>query len=195
MSSNLFDCPTETNARPARRQDLQSATCPPRRDMPFDEEPGFYEPARLWLFGNARLLRGNLVTVDRTFGPPHHSPADLQTIETETEQIILAGGTLVSGVHSPAHQRSAIVPLRWGAPRILVLSGGFKYHLGEDLRQEPFRAARLWRYQWDPKTDLAISWRSPEKQPTFARHNPTVDRLILRIVQRSLPGLLFEATP
>jgi DNA processing protein len=84
------------------------------------------------------------------------------------------------------------VPLRWGAPRILVFSGGFHHHLGPDLKEEPFRAARLWRYQFDAKTDLVISRRAPDKLPTFARFNPTVDRLIQRIVAREVPGLLFE---
>lgn len=102
---------------------------------------------------------------------------------------------LIAGIHSPAHQRAAIVPLRWGAPRILVFSGGFYYHLGLDLKQEPFRAARLWRYQFDAKTDLVISRRHPESLPTFARFNPTVDRLIERIAGGNVPGVLFSRSP
>lgn len=82
------------------------------------------------------------------------------------------------GIHSPAHQNAAVVPLRWGSPRILVLSGGFRYHFGKDLMDEPFRVARLYRFGWDPVTDLAVSRRAPDKLPTYARHNPTVDRLI-----------------
>jgi DNA processing protein len=100
----------------------------------------------------------------------------------------------VTGIHSAAHMRAAIVPLRWGAPRILVLSGGFHYHLGENLDQEPFRSARLWRYAWDPLTDLAISRRAPDKLPTYAHFNPTVDRLIENIVLRQCHGPLFDPT-
>lgn len=34
---------------------------PPRRFAPFKEEPGYYyEPTKLWLYGNAFLLDGNL---------------------------------------------------------------------------------------------------------------------------------------
>jgi hypothetical protein len=168
---------------------------PPRRSAPFEQEPGFYEPAGLWLYGNARLLGATLLCIQDSFGPDLHSPAQLDAIEREAERIVLAGTILVCGIHSPAHQRAAIVPLRWGAPRILIMSGGFHHHLGEKLTEEPFRAARLWRYQFDAKTDLVISRRAPDKKPTFATHNPTVDRLIASVVNREIDHLLFQAQP
>lgn len=168
---------------------------PPRRNAPFDQEPGFYPEAGLWLYGNARILGAKLACVPGSFGAPEHSPAERDQFEVESERIVLAGQVLVTGIHNPAHQRVAIVPLRWGAPRILVFSGGIQYHLGANLTEEPFRAARLWRYQFDPKTDLVISRRSPQSLPTYALHNPTVDRLVVRIVARELPGLLFESRP
>lgn len=161
------------------------------RSAPFDQEPGFYEPAGLWLYGNVRLLSVNMAMISQACGPPDHAPDELVEIERMAEQSILEGKVLVTGIHSPAHMRAAVVPLRWGAPRILVVSGGFKYHLGADLKQEPFRAARLWRYQWDERTDLVVSRRAPEKLPTFARHNPTVDRLVSKIVNHELGGCLF----
>lgn len=166
---------------------------PPRREMPFHIEPGFYEDGEVWLYGNARILQGHLAFVAGALGPNHQTIAELNAIEAEAERYVLDGKVLVCGIHSPAHQRAAVVPLRWGSPRILVLSGGFKHHFGEKLDQEPFRAARLWRYKWDPETDLAISRRAPEKLPTFATHNPTIDRMISLIVGRRWPGLLFEA--
>lgn len=162
--------------------------------MPFQIEPGYYEDGKVWLFGNARILQGHLALVTGTMGPNHHSLVELNAIEAEAERFVLDSKVLVCGIHSPAHQRAAVVPLRWGSPRILVLSGGFNHHLGENLDQEPFRAARLWRYKWDPQTDLAISRRAPEKLPTFANHNPTIDRMIQLIVSRQWPGLLFEAS-
>lgn len=165
---------------------------PPRRSAPFDVEPGFYPDAGLWLYGNVRLVGANLTSSALTFGRPHHTPSELDQIERDTERGVLEGKVVVSGIHSPAHQRAAIVPLRWGAPRILVLSGGFHHHLGPELKEEPFRAARLWRYQFDAKTDLVISRRAPHKLPTFAQFNPTVDRLIERITARLIPGILFE---
>ncbi len=166
---------------------------PPVRSAPFEEEPGFYEPAGVWLYGNVRLLNTSLFHVENALGAPVQMPSILDAIETETEKRMLAGSVLVTGIHSPAHQRAAVVPLRWGSPRILVLSGGFHHHLGERLDQEPFRCARLWRYSWDAKTDLVISRRAPDKLPTYASHNSTVDRLIRQITWRKLPGILFEA--
>lgn len=165
---------------------------PPRRSLPFHIEPGFYKDGEVWLFGNARLLRGQLACIEAASGPNRHSCSELDAIEAEAERIVLEGKVLVCGVHSCAHQRAAVVPLRWGSPRILVLSGGFQHHLGENLDQEPFRPARLWRYKWDPQTDLAISRRAPEKLPTYATHNSTIDRMISLIVGRHWPGLLFE---
>lgn len=161
------------------------------RTAPFNQEPGFYEPAGLWLYGNARLLDGTLAHVEEAFCRPGHLPTQLDAIEQRAESIVLSSQILVTGVHNPAHQRAAIVPLRWGSPRILVVSGGFYHHLGKDLKEEPFRAARLWRYQFDPSTDLVISRRAPERLPTFALHNPTIDRLIRKIVGHEFRGCLF----
>jgi len=162
----------------------------PRRSAPFEAEPGFYEPAQLWLYGNARLLASHLAQVFEACGPSDHSPVRLDAIEREAEDHVLASKVLVCGVHSPAHQRAAIVPLRWGSPRIVVFSGGFQYHLGKDLMQEPFPAGCLWRERWDPRTDLAVSRRAPDRLPTYATHNPTVDRLIKRLVLGESLGLL-----
>jgi len=164
---------------------------PPRRTAPFEEEPGYYEPSGIWMYGNIKLVRGLLACVPQAFGPECHAPVQLEAIERETEKLVLSGSVIVCGIHNSAHQRSAIVPLRWGAPRIVVLSGGFYHHLGKGLNEEPFRAARLWRYAWDPKTDLAVSRRAPNKLPTYATHNSTVDRLVLMLVMGEVPGHLF----
>jgi hypothetical protein len=163
--------------------DRRSYDPPPKRDTPYDLEPGYYEPGRLWLYGNVRLLQSNLACVGRSLGPPVQTAEDMDQIEAEAERIVLGGRVIVCGIHNDAHKRAAVVPLRWGAPRILVVSGGFKYHFGENLNDEPFRAARLWRYKWDPKTDLAVSRRAPHRLPTYAAYNPTVDRLIVGLVQ------------
>jgi hypothetical protein len=171
---------------------VASRAAPPRRSAPFELEPGYYPDAGLWLYGNTRLLGSELACVPAAFGPNHHFPSVLDAIEREVEEFVLGGKILVCGIHNAAHQRSAIVPLRWGSPRIVVVSGGFKHHLGENLDQELFRAARLWRYGWDARTDLIISRRAPDKLPTFASYNPTVDRLIERISGRFVVGLLFQ---
>lgn len=155
-----------------------------RRSARFEDEPGFYEPAGIYLYGNVRLLHAKLAFVSAACGSGPWDRQALDDIEREAERRVLNAEILVCGVHNEAHQRAAIVPLRWGAPRILVFSGGIRFHLGKELRDEPFRAARLWRYEWDPRTDLAVSRRAPSKLPTFARFNPTVDRLIRQIADR-----------
>ena len=113
----------------------------------------------------------------------------MNAIEAEAEEIALNGKVLVCGIHSPAHQRAAVVPLRWGAPRIVVLPGGFHHHLGEDLKQELFRTATFGGTRGTPYTDLAAPRRAPDKLPTFARHNPTVDRMIALLADRQWVGL------
>ena len=169
---------------------------PPKRTAPYEDEPGFYVPGHLWLYGNVRLLAGNLAYVPTSFGHPSSiGPVEWDAIEREAEELVLSGKTLVCGIHNAAHQKAAIVPLRWGSPRIVVVSGGFRYHLGDDLRQEPFRAARLWRYQWDSRTDLIVSRRAPERLPTYSSHNPCVNTLIQGIADRTLPGLCDRADP
>ena len=167
----------------------QPRAAAPVRSARFEDEPGYYAPAGLWLYGNVRLLHGKLACVEEALGQRDFAPPILDAVERAAEQTVLAGKVLVCGVHNPAHQRAAIVPLRWGSPRIVVVSGGFLYHLGLQLKQEPFRAARLWRYEWDAKTDLIVSRRDPERLPTFAHHNPTVDRLIRELAQGTRHGL------
>lgn len=164
---------------------------PPRRCAPFTEEPGFYADAGLWLYGNVRLLDARLSHLAPALGPPVQAVQVCDELEFEAERLVLEGRIIVTGIHNLVHQRVAVVPLRWGAPRILILSGGFRHHLGEDLKQEPFRAARLWRFQFDARTDLVVSRRAPDKLPTFALHNPAVDRLVEGIALRRLPGILF----
>ena len=159
-----------------------------KRSAPYVEEPG--QHGKLWLYGNVRLLEANLACVGRACGTPIHTHEQLDQIEKIAEQIVLDGKVLVCGVHNVAHQRAAVVPLRWGSPRIVVFSGGFKQHLGDDLKNEAFRSARLWRYSWDPLTDLAVSRRAPDKLPTWGHHNPTVDSLIMCLAAGARVGLL-----
>lgn len=176
--SDVWVSPTLKGYKYAQKR-RRNCEPPPTRTAPVEEEPGFYEPLGLWLYGNSRLLEADRAYVPDALGDPSRKcGSELDSIEYQAEQLVLAGKALVCGIHNAAHQRAALVPLRWGGPRIVVFSGGFLYHLGINLDQEPFRAARLWRYQFDAKTDLAVSRRAPEKLPTFANFNPTVDRLI-----------------
>lgn len=128
----------------------------------------------LFLYGNHKLLSARTFSV---LASRDCSEADLLKIEELAESGVLAGEVLVSGHDTPAYQRSAIVPLRWGAPRILVLDSGLFSALGEELTEEPFRAARLWRYKFDPQCDLVISPCVP-KAAGHRNSNRIRDRLI-----------------
>ena len=116
-------------------------------------------PGALFLYGNAKLLETRTFSV---LSSRDARPGDLESMEKLAEAGVLDGETLVAGHDRPEYQRTAVVPLRWGAPRILGLDRGLFKVLGPDLKEEAFRAARLWRYQFDPATDLAISQFRPE---------------------------------
>jgi predicted Rossmann fold nucleotide-binding protein DprA/Smf involved in DNA uptake len=142
----------------------------------FDPDP----PSILFLYGNMRLLHSPTFAV---LGSRNTLPVGLNRIEELTEEGVLAGETLVTGHDRPEYQRSAIVPLRWGAPRILVLDRGLFEVLGQDLKDEAFRAARLWRYEFDPNTDLAVSPFRPEAR-FIGANNQVRDRLVASLAKR-----------
>jgi predicted Rossmann fold nucleotide-binding protein DprA/Smf involved in DNA uptake len=142
----------------------------------YDPDP----PAILYLYGNARLLEGQTFSV---LSSRNASQFQLDLIERLAEEGVLNGEVLVSGHDKPEYQRSAVVPLRWGAPRILGLDRGFFQVLGEDLKKEAFRVARLWRYEFDPSTDLAISPFSP-MAGNAGVNNQVRDRLIAGLSHR-----------
>lgn len=159
------------------------------RCEPFDVEAGFHQLAGLWLYGNWRLLYGRLACVPLAFGPDAHSSAELSKIDAEAKDLILQGRILVSGIHNLAHRRVVVAALGWCSPFIAVLSGGIRHHLGPELDRQPFPAGRLWRHKWDALSDLAVSRRGPDKLPTFASHNRTVDRMIEAIAAKDWLGL------
>ena len=142
----------------------------------FDPDP----PGVLFLYGNPRLLQAPTFAV---LGSRNTPPAGLDLIDRLTEEGVLGGETLVTGHDRPEYQRSAIVPLRWGAPRILVLDRGLFQVLGPDLKDEAFRAARLWRYEFDPSTDLAVSPFRPEAD-FIGVNNQVRDRLVASLSRR-----------
>lgn len=155
-------------------------------------EPQQCEESRLWLYGNTRLLRSPLSCIPESFGPPEHQADDLEEIARTAQGLVLSSRVLIAGIHSPAHQAVATVPLRWGAPRILVLSAGFLHHMGESLEDEPYRQGRLWRYRFDERVDLVISRKAPHLKPDRMHMGYLVDCLILQIVRRQIPGELFQ---
>lgn len=137
-------------------------------------------PGVLFLYGNTKLLTGKTFCV---LSSRNTSPAGLQAIEVLAEEGVLSAEVLVSGHDTPEYQRSALVPLRWGAPRILCLDRGLFEALGRNLKDEPFRAARLWRFQFDPSTDLVISPFRPDAK-FVGVNNKVRDRLIGSLSRR-----------
>jgi DNA processing protein len=126
----------------------------PSRVTDFISSP----PAFLFAYGNLRALNSRTFAVLCSRNP---NPADLDKVERAAETGVLESKVLVGGTNTDAYQRAAVVPLRWGAPRILVLDRGLFVALGSDLSEEPFRTARLWRYKFDPETDLVLSRNRP----------------------------------
>jgi predicted Rossmann fold nucleotide-binding protein DprA/Smf involved in DNA uptake len=137
-------------------------------------------PGLLFLYGNTKLLESRTFCV---LASRNSRPADLHLIERLTEEGVLASEVLVAGHDRPEYQRSAVVPLRWGSPRILCLDRGLFKVLGEDLKDEAFAAARLWRYQFDPETDLAVSPFRPEAD-FIGVNNKVRDRLVAALSRR-----------
>lgn len=142
----------------------------PRRIEAIDPDP----PGVLYLYGNTALLEARTFCVLLSRGASRKA---LSHAEALTEEGVLQGRTLVSSHDTPEYQRTAVVPLRWGAPRIMVLDAGFFSVLGDELKEEPFPAARLWRFQFDARTDLAVSAVHPFK-PFHPNANRVRDRLV-----------------
>lgn len=142
----------------------------PRRVEEIDPDP----PGVLYLYGNTALLDTDTFCVLLSRDAPPHA---LARAESMAEEGVLAARTLVSSHDTPEYQRTAVVPLRWGAPRIMVLDAGFFSVLGDDLKEEPFPAARLWRFQFDARTDLAVSAVHPFR-PFHPNANRVRDRLV-----------------
>lgn len=148
----------------------------PRQIESFDPDP----PGALFLYGNTRLLSMPTFAVMASRGG---GPMVLDRIESLTQEGVLASEVTVSGHDRPEYQRAAVVPLRWGAPRILVLDRGLFPALGEDLEQEPFAGARLWRYRFDPQTDLVVSPVKP-RAGLVGVSNQVRDRLVAALAGR-----------
>jgi DNA processing protein len=142
----------------------------------FDPDP----PGVLFLYGNLKLLGGKTFAV---LSSRNARPAELDQIEMLAEAGVLNSEVLVAGHDRPEFQRAAVVPLRWGAPRILVLDRGMFRVLGDDLKDEAFRAARLWRYQFDPATDLVVSPFRPESD-FIGVNNKVRDKLVASLARR-----------
>ncbi|MBS1703677.1 MAG: hypothetical protein JST12_18585 [Armatimonadetes bacterium] len=143
--------------------------------------PWFDSDLKLWFYGNQRLLKGKRACLPQCFGKGKLTESELRELENQTLDLILSGHIIVCGIHNEAHRRVAMCPLRWGSPRIVVVSGGFYHHFGPKIDHEPFYAAQRWRYEFDPYSDLIVSRRALNDKPTCSMSNATVDRLISQL--------------
>lgn len=187
-------------SKPVRLVSRRSPLYPRRLEEFCPEPPGF-----LFFYGNSRLLETRTFCV---LASRDISEGDLAMVERATEEGVLAPHTLVTGANTRAYRRAAVVPLRWGSPRVLVLDRGLFTALGKDLSKEPFPAGRLWRYRFDPLTDLVVSAYRPfdgyirghneardevvvglsdEVRVVRARHGGVTERLALRAQELGRP--------
>jgi DNA processing protein len=174
--------------KPVRLATIQSALYPARIES-FCENP----PAYVFLYGNCSVLDNKTFCVLAS-RDSNRSVED--RVEQEVERGVLEPKTLVTGANTGAYMRGAVVPLRWGAPRILVLDRGLFAALGDNLDQEPFPAARLWRYKFDPMTDLVVSAFRPDDH-FIGSNNQIRDELVVAlsddvVVVRARPGGVME---
>ncbi len=171
---------------------LKPIQFPPVPEQPVerDPKPKIMKLGKLWLYGNVILLDSKRESSQVALTTTKSNQSNLDSAEREAEEVVLAGKTLVCGIHSEIHQRTAIVPLRWGAPRIVVLGSGFYQHLGPDLEEELFKAARLWRYEFDPLTDLVVSRYEPTDSKLTAKRHRGTDNLIRHIASAGVGEIL-----
>ncbi len=172
MYASLLKYKENAGAKGVRMLTTSSAIYP-SRIIDFCPSP----PAFLFVYGNLKVLTSPTFAVICSRDP---TAADLDAVESASESGVLASKALVGGTNTDAYQRAAVVPLRWGAPRILVLDRGLFCALGDDLSEEPFRTARLWRYRFDPETDLVISRNRPFDEYA-ASNQPYRDEMIVAL--------------
>lgn len=119
--------------------------------------------------GNLNLVQASLFDV-HAYRAAHRTQSD-RDFEIHLEKVILDGRTLVIDLNRLDAEDgiiAGVVPLRWGAPRIIVVRHG---KIAQEIQEgnEPHRRWRLWRYAWDGKTDLALITRRVLKLDDFPR--------------------------
>lgn len=152
----------------------------PHQILEFDEDP----PTVFYLYGNSSLLNKDNFTVLSSRNSNYDT---LNQIQKYTTDYIHRGKILVCGHNTPEYQAAAVISLRYASPRILVLDRGLFTALGENLDQELFDVARIWRYEFDPHVDLVISPYHPSV-PYIRGANVIRDRVIAGLAQLLLIG-------
>lgn len=151
---------------------IQDATYPARLQRTLADPP----PA-LFAFGNLGLLDRPLFAVANSNDVPESA---LAIGDQAAEAAMNKGWTLVTGHNRIAYQRTALVAARRQMPCIFVLDRGLVEGFGGDLERNLFSAARIWRPNFDPASDLAVSALSTNAHGTSA-NNRRRDKLIFAL--------------
>lgn len=161
-----------TAGKSVRVLTLQDSTYPRRVEEFCKKPPGFF-----FAYGNLKILNSQTFCCLASRNPPREA---LDLMEKSVEEAVLDSKVLITSANTPAYQRSAVIPLRWGAPRTLVLDRGIFQAFGDGLDREPFPAARLWRYRFDPETDLVLSPFRPD-DPFIGVNNKIRDEIVVAL--------------
>lgn len=136
-------------------------------------------PAVLFGYGNWSLLEAPTFA---TLASHKVSKQGLQEVETVVASFLEGNWVLVTGHNQPAYRQALLTALRMGKPQILVLDSGLLSVFGEDLRREPFAAARIWRTEFNPSQDLALSPFRP-RDPWIGHNSRYRDRLVATLAE------------
>ena len=102
--------------------------------------------------------------------------SDIDDLEQQVEKAVLEGKIIVincnllgkNAQESRLIERAGVIPLRWGVPRLLLVTP--KQSMLLDRRKELCPSWRLWRHQFDPRCDAWVQG-SPVKAEALIRSN------------------------
>lgn len=127
---------------------FQDAAYPPILEQL--EEP----PPVLFGYGNWQLLDNQTFAV---LASHDVSQSGLKAVEISVQTFLESGWTLITSHNQKAYQQALLTALRLNQPHVIVLDRGLLEVFGDDLSKEPVPAARIWRAQFDPYQDFALS--------------------------------------
>jgi DNA processing protein len=139
------------------------------------EEP----PPVLFGYGNWQLLEEQTFAV---LASHDVSQAGLKAVEISVQAFLESGWTLVTSQNQKAYQQALLMALRSNKPHMMVLDRGLLEVFGDDLSREPVAAARIWRVQFDPYQDLALSPFRP-RDKWMGPYGRVRDRLVATLAK------------
>jgi|CXWL01.1.fsa_nt_gi hypothetical protein len=143
-------------------------------------------PMRLSYCGNFRLLESSRAAIPLASSRNSASATNTDVVKMLADQLVFVPMVIVCGIHTLAQVESALVALRWGCPRIMLLPGHLHLHLGSHLDEEPEQSFLQWRSHWDGSTDLALSLQTEDSAPDGSTSNWMLDRTIREIATHQI---------